>query len=297
MRPTLAGMRKCSRSTKSPEFPRLPRGSRGQSRMLLAPPNRKRAIRPAPRRARCCFCAASHRTECSTASCGGSPSPLADERLCHRGRGHEDRGDADAARGRRVGWSSKALSSRATLTYLDQASTKLAAVADPRVEPWQAELHHYRPLIERIIWQTERRVFFGETVIETGNPADSERFLLMPERHIAFYGEAPRQGAADGGFASRENLSQVKAHGVHRRGLPQEGRPAHRRHGPLDLSEVADRVDRADRGENERRRDHEPGVGKAQSDDCGDPAHHSGTGAVFALKPIRYGRPVSRLIG
>ena len=196
-----------------------------------------------------------------------------------------------------MGWSSKALSSRATLTYLDQASTKLAAVADPRVEPWQAELHHYRPLIERIIWQTERRVFFGETVIETGNPADSERFLLMPERHIAFYGEAPRQGAADGGFASRENLSQVKAHGVHRRGLPQEGRPAHRRHGPLDLSEVADRVDRADRGENERRRDHEPGVGKAQSDDCGDPAHHSGTGAVFALKPIRYGRPVSRLIG
>ena len=148
---------------------------------------------------------------------------------------------------------------RATLAYLDQASTKLAAVADPRVEPWQAELHHYRPLIERIIWQTERRVFFGEAVaagdkivslfephadvivkgsrdaeyghklnliagrsglildvvIETGNPADSERFLPMLERHIAFYGEAPRQAAADGGFATRHNLSQAKARGVH----------------------------------------------------------------------------------
>jgi IS5 family transposase len=147
---------------------------------------------------------------------------------------------------------------RATLVYLDQAATKLTAVADPRVEPWQAELHHYRPLIERIIWQTERRVFFGEAiaagdkivslfephadiivkgsrdveyghklnlitgrsglildvVIETGNPADSERFLPMLERHIAFYGEAPRQAAADGGFASRHNLGQAKAHGV-----------------------------------------------------------------------------------
>ncbi len=148
---------------------------------------------------------------------------------------------------------------RATLAYLDQASTKLAAAPDPRVAPWQAELRRYRPLIERIIWQTERRVFFGEAVaagdkivslfephadiivkgsrdaayghklnlitgrsglildmvIETGNPADSERFLPMLERHIAFYGEAPRQAAADGGFATRHNLSQAKARGVH----------------------------------------------------------------------------------
>ena len=51
-------------------------------------------------------------------------------------------------------------------------------------------------------------------VIETGNPADSERFLPMLERHIAFYGKAPRQAAADGGFATRHNLSQAKARGV-----------------------------------------------------------------------------------
>ncbi|HXZ15547.1 MAG TPA: ISNCY family transposase, partial [Roseiarcus sp.] len=46
------------------------------------------------------------------------------------------------------------------------------------------------------------------------NPADSDRFLPMLERHIAFYGEAPRQTAADGDFASRHNLRQAKALGV-----------------------------------------------------------------------------------
>jgi IS5 family transposase len=33
----------------------------------------------------------------------------------------------------------------------------------------------------------------------------------MLERHITFYGTAPRQAAADGGYASRSNLRQVKA--------------------------------------------------------------------------------------
>ena len=34
------------------------------------------------------------------------------------------------------------------------------------------------------------------------------------ERHIARHGEAPRQLAADGGFATRDNLSQAKARGI-----------------------------------------------------------------------------------
>ena len=53
-----------------------------------------------------------------------------------------------------------------------------------------------------------------DLVIEKGNPADSERLLPMLKRHIAFFGQAPRQAAADGGYASRANLSQAKAHGV-----------------------------------------------------------------------------------
>ena len=36
----------------------------------------------------------------------------------------------------------------------------------------------------------------------------------MLNRHIGFYGEAPRQTAADGGFASRHNLGEAKALGV-----------------------------------------------------------------------------------
>ena len=53
-----------------------------------------------------------------------------------------------------------------------------------------------------------------DLVIEAGNPADSERFLPMLQRHAAFYGRAPRQVAADGGYASRHNLKQAKAQGV-----------------------------------------------------------------------------------
>ena len=148
---------------------------------------------------------------------------------------------------------------RATLAYLDQAATELWQVPDPMaVALWQGQRCHYRPLIERVISQSVRRVLCGEAVpasekivslfephadiivkgtrdveyghklnlttgrsglildmvIESGNPADSERFLPMLERHIDFYGEAPRQAAADGGYASRANLSQAKARGV-----------------------------------------------------------------------------------
>jgi transposase, IS5 family len=147
---------------------------------------------------------------------------------------------------------------RTTLGYLQQAAEQLTLAASPAVELWQAQVRHYRPLIERIIAQTERRVLAGEPVpageklvslfephadiivkgsrdvdyghkinlttgrsglildlvIEAGNPADSERLLLMLERHIAFYGEPPRQAAADGGYASRANLRQAKAWGV-----------------------------------------------------------------------------------
>ncbi len=49
-------------------------------------------------------------------------------------------------------------------------------------------------------------------VIEPGNPADSERFQPMLDRHIEHYGKAPRQAAADGGYASTDNLA--KASGV-----------------------------------------------------------------------------------
>lgn len=53
-----------------------------------------------------------------------------------------------------------------------------------------------------------------DVVIEAGNPADSERFIPLLERQIEIYGRAPRQMAADGGYASKDNVWQAKAKGV-----------------------------------------------------------------------------------
>lgn len=53
---------------------------------------------------------------------------------------------------------------RATLTYLQQASERLAVATGRPVELWQVQVCHYRPLIERIITQSERRVLAGEPV-------------------------------------------------------------------------------------------------------------------------------------
>lgn len=61
---------------------------------------------------------------------------------------------------------------------------------------------------------TGRSGLILDLVIEAGNPADSERLVPMLERHIAFWGAAPRQAVADGGFASRDNLAKAKARGV-----------------------------------------------------------------------------------
>lgn len=57
---------------------------------------------------------------------------------------------------------------------------------------------------------TGRSGLILDVVIEEGNPADTERFLPMLDRHIAQYGKAPRQVAADGGYASIENLREAK---------------------------------------------------------------------------------------
>jgi transposase, IS5 family len=61
---------------------------------------------------------------------------------------------------------------------------------------------------------TGRSGLILDLVVEAGNPADSDRLMPMLERHINAYGAAPRQAVADGGFASRDNLSRAKACGV-----------------------------------------------------------------------------------
>jgi IS5 family transposase len=53
-----------------------------------------------------------------------------------------------------------------------------------------------------------------DIVIEAGNPADAERFMPMLERHIDMFGRVPRQVAADGGYASKDNLAAARHAGV-----------------------------------------------------------------------------------
>jgi transposase, IS5 family len=113
-------------------------------------------------------------------------------------------------------------------------------------------------LLEKVINQTERRVFRNEKVpvadkvvsffedhtdiivkkrrdtqfghkifltggksnlildclIAKGNPADSDQYIPMLERHKKAFSKMPRQVSADGGFASKDNLKDAKELGV-----------------------------------------------------------------------------------
>ena len=127
-----------------------------------------------------------------------------------------------------------------------------------RVTVVRKELTHYLALALRVMNQTERRVFKGESVpssekvvsifeehtsiivkdrrdtlyghkicltsgrstlvtdctILEGNPADSTLADTMIDRHIAITGQAPKQAAYDGGFASKAGLDAIKTKGV-----------------------------------------------------------------------------------
>jgi transposase, IS5 family len=53
-----------------------------------------------------------------------------------------------------------------------------------------------------------------DCMIERGNPADSAMFLPLLDRQQGFYRKPPRQVAADGGFASQDNLREAKEKGI-----------------------------------------------------------------------------------
>jgi len=53
-----------------------------------------------------------------------------------------------------------------------------------------------------------------DLVVETGNPSDSGQFIPMLERQINIYGRSAAQVAADGGYASQENIDKAKALGT-----------------------------------------------------------------------------------
>jgi len=53
-----------------------------------------------------------------------------------------------------------------------------------------------------------------DCLIERGNPADSERYKPLLERHASLYGKMPAKVSADGGFASHDNLAFAKSRHV-----------------------------------------------------------------------------------
>lgn len=65
----------------------------------------------------------------------------------------------------------------ATLAFLKQAGERLAVTITPAIALWQLQVGHYRPLVERIIRQSERRVLAGESV-----PAN-EKLVSLFEEH------------------------------------------------------------------------------------------------------------------
>lgn len=79
-----------------------------------------------------------------------------------------------------------------------------------------------------IIVKKNRETNFGHKVVfasgssnlildcfmERGNPADTEQLMTMLERQKEIYGRMPRQIAADGGYASKDNLAKAKEAGI-----------------------------------------------------------------------------------
>lgn len=136
------------------------------------------------------------------------------------------------------------------------AQDQLGQVA--RLQAITGELEWYLQLTKRVLEQTKRRVFDGETVpaseklvsifeehsdiivkapretqfghkvtltggsssmildcvISQGNPADSSLAETMIDRQVEIYGRPPLQAAFDGGYASQDNLRNIKTKGV-----------------------------------------------------------------------------------
>src|SRR5262245_14423688 len=86
---------------------------------------------------------------------------------------------------------------RASLAYVKQAMERLAVASNPSVELWQLQVRHYRPLVERIIRQSTRRVLAGEPV-----PA-GEKLVSLFEEHA----DIIVKGSRDTEYGHKLNLT------------------------------------------------------------------------------------------
>ena len=139
-----------------------------------------------------------------------------------------------------------------TTGYATAARARVCCVTNQWAESWCTEMGAYLELVARVVDQATRvrrrngagRPEAGEphtdiivkggrateyghkinlssgrsglvldVVVEEGNPADSTRCLPTLRRHLHLYGEPPQLAAFDGGYASRENLTEARRWG------------------------------------------------------------------------------------
>jgi len=105
--------------------------------------------------------------------------------------------------------------------------TKRRVLYDETVSPKEKVVSIFEPHTD-IIVKDRRETKYGhkiclttgksglilDCVVEDGNPSDSKLAVEMVERVTSIYETVPRQVAFDGGFASKENLSEIKNLGV-----------------------------------------------------------------------------------
>ena len=120
---------------------------------------------------------------------------------------------------------------QASRAELQAVAAGLAETAEPAVTHWRAEVDHYLPLIARVISQTQRRVFDGETV-----PA-GKKLVSLFEPHADIIVKGGRQVQ----YGHKLNLATGKSglvldvvieagNPARRRALPADARPPHRPH-------------------------------------------------------------------
>lgn len=93
------------------------------------------------------------------------------------------------------------------------AQEKLVSIFEPHVDVIVKD-HRETLYGHKVFLSAGKSGLVFDVVVPRGNPADSSMAPVMMERHIEIFGAPPKQVAFDGGFASRENLEEIKGLGV-----------------------------------------------------------------------------------
>ena len=93
------------------------------------------------------------------------------------------------------------------------AGEKLVSIFEPHtdiIRKNRRETHYGH----KVTLSTGRSGLVLDVVVEDGNPADSTLAIRSTQRHTELFGTPPERAAFDGGFASRNNLREIKAAGT-----------------------------------------------------------------------------------